>query len=287
VHGLDHKRGKWGRGAKAVLGTAHWMSGHVPERTVCVSQDLQAHYRREFGRETDYIPNGVNDPSVLPARRIVDEFGLEPGSYAMFVGRLVPEKAPDQLIRAYRQVPGDRRLVIVGDSSFSGEYTAGLKELARQDPRVLFTGFAFGDLLSELFRHAALFVQPSLLEGLPITLLEAASYGLPVVASDIPPHLEVLGRSSAPGRRIFATGDESALAAAITAAFAGGPAETAGAGVLRGEVLAGYNWDRATDQLERLYLDVVRGRRSRQRPASAPAGVPAGQLRSTNAEGHR
>jgi glycosyltransferase involved in cell wall biosynthesis len=265
VHGLDHQRGKWGRGAQAMLGTAHWMSGRVPKRTIVVSRDLEQHYRTDFGRSAEYIPNGVNDPPVLPARRIVSEFGLEPGRYALFVGRLVPEKAPDQLIRAFRDVPGDRKLVVVGDSSFSQEYTDNLKEMAARDPRVVFTGFAFGDLLSELYRHAGVFVQPSLLEGLPITLLEAASYGVPVVASDIAPHLEVMGTVSRPGRRTFPTGDLSALTQALTAALDAGSdpggaahrAEREGAEALRKEVLAGYNWDDATDQLERLYLDVA------------------------------
>jgi glycosyltransferase involved in cell wall biosynthesis len=274
VHGLDHQRGKWGRGAQAMLGTAHWMSGRVPKRTVVVSRDLQQHYRSEFGRAAVYIPNGVDDPPVLAPRRIQAELGLEPGSYALFVGRLVPEKAPDQLVRAYRDVPGDRKLVVVGDSSFSQEYTDSLKELARHDPRVVFTGFAFGDLLGELYRHAAVFVQPSLLEGLPITLLEAASYGVPVVASDIAPHLEVMGTVSGPGRRTFPTGDLPALARALTAALdaAGDPDSAAyrlerdGAEGLRKEVLSGYNWDDATDQLERLYLEVAPRRRFRRRP---------------------
>src|SRR5205085_1945952 len=187
-------------------------------------------------------------------------------------GRLVPEKAPDQLVRAFRAVPGDRKLVIVGDSSFSQDYTDSLKEMARQDPRVVFTGFAFGDLLSELYRHAGVFVQPSLLEGLPITLLEAASYGVPVVASDIAPHLEVLGSVSGPGRRIFPAGDLCALTQALTAALDGTTdpggaayrAERDGAEDLRKEVLAGYNWEDATDQLERLYLSVAPRRRLRR-----------------------
>jgi glycosyltransferase involved in cell wall biosynthesis len=273
VHGLDHQRGKWGRGAQALLGTAHWMSGRVPKRTIVVSRDLQQHYRTEYGRSAAYIPNGVDDPPVLPARRIVCELGLEPGRYALFVGRLVPEKAPDQLVRAFRDVPGDRKLVIVGDSSFSQEYTDSLKEMARQDPRVVFTGFAFGDLLSELYRHAGVFVQPSLLEGLPITLLEAASYGVPVIASDIAPHLEVMGPVSGPGRRTFPTGDLGALTQALTAALDGTVdpesaayrAERDGAEDLRKEVLAGYNWEDATDQLERLYLSVAPRRRWRRR----------------------
>lgn len=285
VHGLDHQRGKWGRGAQAVLGTAHWMSGRVPDRTVVVSQTLQEHYRTHFGRDATYIPNGVDEPAEVPPTEIVDRFGLQPGSYALFVGRLVPEKAVDLMVEAYAEVPGDQRLVIVGDSSFTDEFTQRLRALGARDPRVLFTGFAFGPTLGALYRHAGVFVQPSLLEGLPLTLLEAASYGVPVVASDIPPHLEVLGREPGPGRRVVPVGDRHALSAAIGTALGVGAvdaaaqrraqaAERAGAAELRTQVLATYDWDQVTDQLERVYLDLARQRRG---PGRLP--VPARRAR--------
>jgi glycosyltransferase involved in cell wall biosynthesis len=257
VHGLDHQRGKWGLAARAVLGSAYWLSGHVPDRTVVVSRALGDSYRDEFARSCHYIPNGVGEPEDLPPRRIVDAFGLQPGAYLLFVGRFVPEKAPDLLLRAYRQVAADHPLVMVGDSSFTDRYTAELRQLAAADPRVRFTGFVFGDLLAELYRHARLFVQPSLLEGLPLTLLEAASYARPVLASDIPPHREVLGALSGPGRRMFSSGDETDLVAGLREALAGGDAESDGAQELGQEVRSAYCWDCATTSLERLYLEVA------------------------------
>jgi glycosyltransferase involved in cell wall biosynthesis len=261
VHGLDHQRGKWGLGARAVLGGAHWLSGHVPNRTVVVSRALGAAYQNAFDRTCDYIPNGVEEPRDLAPRRIVDTFGLVPGTYLLFVGRFVPEKAPDMLLRAYRQVDGDHPMVLVGDSSFTDRYTARLKQLAAADPRVRFTGFVYGDLLSELYRYACLFVQPSLLEGLPLTLLEAASYGRPVLASDIAPHREVLGALGGPGRRLFRSGDELDLAAGLRAALSGDDAELAGARRLSEEVRSAYCWDCATTALERLYLEVAPAQR--------------------------
>ncbi|MEP7034080.1 MAG: glycosyltransferase family 4 protein [Dermatophilaceae bacterium] len=269
VHGLDHLRGKWGAGAQAVLGSAHWMSGHVPHEVVVVSRALREHYRREFGIDSTYIPNGVQTPLELAPRRIVDELGLVPGEYVLFVGRLVPEKAPDLLLRAFRHVAGDRRLVIVGDSSFSERYADQVRAMALADRRVQLTGFVFGDLLSELYRHAAVFVQPSRLEGLPLTLLEAASYGVPVVASDIAPHQEVLGPQSSPGRRLFADGDEHALARELSRALASGGQERTGACSLQREVLAEYQWEKAVDLLEGVYLSAAhrsQGAVARQHP---------------------
>ncbi|WP_326559823.1 glycosyltransferase family 4 protein [Micromonospora sp. NBC_01796] len=273
VHGLDNQRDKWGAGARAVLGSAHWMSGYVPHRRVAVSRGLAAHYETRFGRPTSYIPNGVNAARPLPARQIGARFGLTPGGYLILVGRLVPEKAADLLIRAFRRSDTRMRLAIVGGSSFTDDFVAKLRREAEGDERIVFTGFAYGDLLAELYANAAGFVQPSRLEGLPLTLLEAAAYGLPVVASDIAPHVEVL-ESDAPGQRLFRDGDEEDLLRALAPVLADPAAERVGAEALRDRVTDLYSWDTATRELEQLYLELARvpGRRARARLAArAPA----------------
>ncbi len=268
VHGLDNQRAKWGRAARAVLGTAYWLSGRVPDERVAVSRGLAAHYGTEFGSSARYIPNGVTEPKRLPARHLAARFGLTPGNYLLLVGRLVPEKAADLLIRAFRQVPTGMKLAIVGGSSFTDEFVAQLRTAAQDDPRIVFTGFAYGDLLAELYSHAAGFVQPSRLEGLPLTLLEAASYGLPVVASDISPHVEVL-ESDGPGRRLFRDGAEEDLVRVLNEMLTDLPAERAGARTLRDRVRDEYTWDAAARELERLYLDLVRpGSRGRVEEAA-------------------
>src|SRR5439155_19852756 len=123
-------------------------------------------------RPTTYIPNGVVQPATAPApHEIATRFGLHGGDYVLFVGRLVPEKAPDVLLRAFRRVPGDVRLVIAGGSSFSDRYTHSLADLAAEDKRVLLPGYTYGQTLAELYANAAAFVLPSLVEGLPLTML--------------------------------------------------------------------------------------------------------------------
>jgi len=262
VHGLDHERAKWGRVAQAVLGTAHWMSAHVPDATVVVSRALAEHYATTFGRETTYIPNGVDEPVTPEAGETLRRFGLAPFTYALFVGRLVPEKAPHQLIHAYRAVAGDRPLVITGDSSFSDSYVASLRQSAAGDGRVRFTGYLYGEPLAELYAHAAVFVLPSLLEGLPLTLLEAASHGTPVVASAIPPHREVL-KTDGPGHRLFPPGNEEGLAAVLRRVLADGDLERRGAQDLRQRILAEYRWDEVASATERLYLGLTAAGRRR------------------------
>ena len=180
----------------------------------------------------------------------------------MFVGRLVPEKRPDLLIRAVLASDYIRQLAIVGDSSFSDEYSRRLRELAGDDPRIVFPGFVGGAQLEEVFQRAGVFVQPSDLEGLPLTLLEAIANGAPVLASDIAPHLEIIGTGS-PAHRVFARGDVDSLRTALEQMLAGVPG---GSGDdLRVRVLEDYSWDSATDQLEDLYLRAVDGRRGRAR----------------------
>jgi glycosyltransferase involved in cell wall biosynthesis len=257
VHGLDSHRAKWGPIAKSVLKTAEWMSGRIPDATIAVSRDLSEYYSRRHNCDSIYIPNGVQDPIRRPASEISARFGLTERGYVLFVGRLVPEKAPDLLIRAFRRIPGNVRLVLAGGSSFTTDFVRGLHELAAGDPRIVFTDYAYGPLLEALYNNAAAFVLPSNLEGLPLTLLEAASFGLPIVASAIPPHLEVIG-TSAPGHRLFAPDDERSLRDALQQTLATGAAEWVGAHALRQRVLERYRWDATVDDLEQLYYWLLR-----------------------------
>ncbi|MHB8488107.1 MAG: glycosyltransferase family 4 protein [Candidatus Dormibacteria bacterium] len=259
VHGLDYDRDKWGMGARAALRSAGWISAHVPHATISVSRNLADYYRARYGRVAHYIPNGVAAPIERPPRLISERFGLRGRDYALFLGRLVPEKAPDLLLRAFRTVDTSSRLVIAGGSSFTDRYVHELEVLAARDPRVLMVGPVEGELLHELYSNAALFVLPSRLEGLPLTLLEAASYRLPLVASDIPPNREVIG-DPRPGGRMFPSGDEEALARALHETLADLEAELAGARVLGDRVVADYDWDDATDATEVVYEAVLRRR---------------------------
>lgn len=255
IHGLDSRRGKWGSFSRSVLRGAEWLSGRVPDATIVVSRDLAAYYRTQYGREAVYIPNGVDArPQRLP-REIATKWGLKPAKYLLFVGRLVPEKAPDLLIRAFRRIPDDVRLVVVGGSSFSDGYVRRLRDLAAPDRRVLFTGYVYGPTLDELYTNAAAFVLPSLLEGLPLTLLEAAACGVPIVASDIPPHTEVLGVADT-GYRLFPTGDEEALARTLREVLVFEEELRTGALQLQARVLGNYRWDEAARATEALYQAV-------------------------------
>ncbi|MGA7988525.1 MAG: glycosyltransferase family 4 protein [Candidatus Dormiibacterota bacterium] len=256
VHGLDYERDKWGVGARTALRSAGWISAHVPHATITVSKNLADFYLRRYGRVAHYIPNGVAIPVHREPRLITERFGLRGGDYALFLGRLVPEKAPDLLLRAFRTVDTESRLVIAGGSSFTDRYVQELESLAARDPRVLMVGPVQGTLLDELYSNAALFVLPSSLEGLALTLLEAASYGLPLVASDIPPNREVIGIDR-PGGRLFPSGDQAALADAIASTLRARHDARADARLLGDRITREYDWDEATEATEAVYERVL------------------------------
>lgn len=250
IHGLDQDRAKWGIFARQVLRIGDWLSKRVPHAVIVVGGYLLKHYRDRTG-PTNHIPNGVVVSSGRDDR-VLDRLGVRAGEYVLFVGRLIPEKGVEHLIRAYSRVGGRRPLIVVGSSSYTDDYEVNLKQLAHDDPRVLLPGYIFGDELSSLFAHAAVYVQPSLLEGLPLTVLEAMAHGRSVVLSDIAAHREILS-SARPGGRLFRAGDINALAEAIEEALANSQHEEKAAQLAGQEVIDRYQWDAVTDQTEALY----------------------------------
>lgn len=193
-HGLDWQRVKWGKLSSALIRLGEKLAVRCSNEMVVVSQELRRYFWETHGRETVYIPNGPAQyaPSDQDFR-FGERLGLEPGKYLVFLGRLVPEKCPDLLIQAFRQLEEQEwKLAIVGGSSETPAFQERLLGLAGKDPRVIFTGVLRGRYLAEIIRGAGLFVLPSELEGLPLAMLEAMQEGLPIVASDIPPHQQLL-----------------------------------------------------------------------------------------------
>ena len=139
-----------------------------------------------YNRTTTYIPNGVNRPQILPAQSIGDKWNLTKDSYILALARLTDEKKIHLLIKAYTEIKTNIKLVIAGGSSDSEEYITLLHQLADNDPRIIFTGFVQGQILEELYSNAYLYCLPSELEGMPLSLLEAMSYGNCCLISDIP-----------------------------------------------------------------------------------------------------
>ena len=246
IHGQDWRRGKWGRAASTILRLGEWMALRVPDVTISVSETLARSYRGQTEHEVRYVPNGTTiDPGDDTA--VLDEFGLEAGRYVLFAGRLVPEKGAHLLVRAHAQAHVGIPLVIAGDSSNSDDYVKSLREEATGD--VIFTGYQYGARLAALFRHATLFVLPSDLEGLPIVLLEALAYGVPVLASDIPPNAEVLAGNG----EYFPAGDVGGLVEALVSCLSRLPQLRERAAELKERALVEYDWQEVALQTQEVY----------------------------------
>jgi glycosyltransferase involved in cell wall biosynthesis len=254
VHGLDWQREKWGNAAKTFLRCGEYTAAHFPHRTVVISRALKQYFERRYGRRCDYVPNGVDSYQQRDPEGI-KKWGLKEGNYILFLGRLVPEKGCHYLLKAFQQIEGPMKLVIAGDSSHSDAYVARLKQ--NGDARVIFTGFARGDLLEELFSNAYCYVLPSDVEGLPHTLLQALSFGKCVLASDIPANVEALGDCG----MTFKSGDIADLKNKILF-FLNHPEFTrAQKEKSQTRVREHYAWNEVVNRLERVYIECLRGGR--------------------------
>ncbi len=198
VHRLDWQTEKWGACARALLRVGEWVSVRVPDRTIVVSEDLRRYFRARYGKETDHIPHGIRLPQARPPNIIRERHGLQGRDYVLFMGRLVPEKRVDWLIRSFRELTlGDSRfsgirLVIAGGSSSTDKYVETLGALSGDCTDLVYTGYVTGAEKEELLSNALALALPSYLEGFPIVLLEAKSYGICCLVSDIPPHREAI-----------------------------------------------------------------------------------------------
>ena len=193
IHGLDWDREKWrGSVASKFIRGGEKNAVKYADEIIVLSKGVQKYFMETYGRETHFIPNGVNRPEVREAKLIKDHFGLEKDSYILFLGRLVPEKGIRYLVEAFKNVKTDKKLVIAGGSSDTDSFMEELKELAKGDDRILFTGFVQGAMLDELYSNAYIYTLPSDLEGMPLSLLEAMSYGNCCLVSDIPECAEVV-----------------------------------------------------------------------------------------------
>lgn len=193
VHGLDHQRAKWGKLASAYIMAGERNAVKFADEIIVLSKSVRKYFKDTYRRDTVYIPNGVQRPVRREAKLIQRQFGLEADNYILFLGRIVPEKGVRYLLEAFQGVYTEKKLVIAGGSSDTDSFLNELKEMAGADPRIIFTGFAQERLLEELYSNAYVYVLPSDLEGMPLSLLEAMSYGNCCLVSDIPECTEVIG----------------------------------------------------------------------------------------------
>lgn len=186
VHGLDWKRDKWGDGfASKYIKFGEKMAAKYADEIIVLSDGVKKYFKETYNRNTHFIPNGITQPDIFDSKIISSKYNLNKDSYFLFLGRIVPEKGIHYLIDAYSEVKTDKKLVIAGGASDTDSYYEELRKKASNNENIIFTGFVQGQELEELYSNAYVYVLPSDLEGMPLSLLEAMSYGNCCLTSDI------------------------------------------------------------------------------------------------------
>jgi glycosyltransferase involved in cell wall biosynthesis len=246
-HSKNFEHAKWNAVARAALRLGEWCTVTAAHRVIVISRSVLEELRQRYPRSSwklTFIPNGTTafpaTASEKYALALLDQFGLSPGNYVLAVGRLVPEKSFHTLIEAYKAANPDFKLVIAGKADHEDDYSRML--LRQASDRICFTGFQGRIELGVLYRHASLFVLPSLHEGLPIAALEAAGLGTPVLLSDIQANRDI----DLPAHCYFPTGDVETLRSKLLQ-----PHETYL--VDRDSIAERFDWALVTKQTDDLY----------------------------------
>lgn len=191
IHGLDWQRSKWGGFATKYIKFGEKMAAKYADEIIVLSKGVQEYFKETYNRDTVFIPNGVNKPEKKEPEIIKEKYGLDKENYILFLARIVPEKGLDYLIDAYKQIDTDMKLVIAGGASHTNSYYEEIKNKVKDDKRIIMTGFVQGDELRELYSNCYLYCLPSDVEGMPISLLEAMSYGRNCLVSSIEENIQV------------------------------------------------------------------------------------------------
>jgi glycosyltransferase involved in cell wall biosynthesis len=251
VDGIERKRKKWNALGRAWYLGSERLATWCPDAIVTDAEVIEGYYRERYGAASTYIPYGCTVGRAA-GRATLDRLGLEPESYFLYVSRLEPENNALAVVQAYERTKLERRLVVVGDAPYAGEYIRSLHQAA--GPRVLFTGGIYGDGYRELQCHARAYIQATEVGGTHPALVEAMGFGNCVAAHDVPENREVVGDAGL----FFEVGRREGL----SALFERMDADTSLVNDLRGRALARaaarYSWDSVTDQYETLFMTLHR-----------------------------
>ena len=252
IHGLDHQRAKWGKIASAYIMLGEKCAARFADEIIVLSEGVRKYFMDTYNRDTRFVPNGVNRPEIREAQLIKEKYYIEKDDYILFLGRLVPEKGLRYLIDAFKQVKTNKKLVIAGGASDTEDFYEELKSMAKEDERILFTGFVQGQILDELYSNAYVYTLPSDLEGMPLSLLEGMSYGNCCLVSDIEECASVVEDKAV----IFRKSDVDDLRDKLQMICDDENLVTGYKANAADFICEKYNWDLVTEETLRLYEKV-------------------------------
>ena len=247
IHGLDWKRAKWGGFATKYIKFGEKLAVKYADEIIVLSENMRKYFKDTYNRDTVFIPNGVNNPEIKDAQIITQKYGINKDDYILFLARIVPEKGLDYLIEAYNQIKTDKKLVIAGGASHTNSYYESIVQKCKGNPNIILTGFVQGEELQELYSNCFLYCLPSDVEGMPISLLEAMSYGRQCLVSNIKENIQVVDEYA----YTFEKGNIADLTKKIKIILAN-PKEK-NSKQISNYILNKYNWNDVVEKTEKLY----------------------------------
>lgn len=250
IHGLDWQRSKWGGFASKYIKFGEKCAAKFADEIIVLSKSVQDYFKETYKRETHFIPNGVNKPEIKEPKIIKEKYALDKENYILFLARIVPEKGLDYLLEAYKNINTEMKLVIAGGASHTNSYYEEIVEKTKQDKRIVLTGFVQGEELQELYSNCYLYCLPSDVEGMPISLMEAMSYGRRCLTSDIEENAQVTDSYGMTFKKSDVNDLKRQLENAINKENRNNwnrPEE------ISGYILEKYNWDKIVEETKELY----------------------------------
>lgn len=251
IHGLDWQRSKWGGFATKYIKFGEKLAVKYADEIIVLSKGVQKYFKETYNRDTVFIPNGVNKPTIRDVNIIKEKYNLKKDDYILFLARIVPEKGLHYLIQAFKQIKTDKKLLIAGGASHTNDYLEKIKKMASEDERIIMTGFVQGQELEELFSNCYLYCLPSDIEGMPLSLLEAMSYGCNCLVSNIEENLQVTGEYA----KVFNKSDVDSLKEELENMLNN---EKKNGEDISKYVLNKYNWNTVMKETEKLYKKIGR-----------------------------
>lgn len=194
IHGLDWQRSKWGGIGSRYIKFAERVATKYADEIIVLSKNIEKYFKETYNRNTHYIPNGANRPIIRTPNIIKNKYGLDTNDYILFLARIVPEKGLHYLIKAYNQLKTNKKLVIAGGASHTNDYLKEIEKMVQNNKNIIMTGFVQGEELEELYSNCCMYCLPSDVEGMPLSLIEAMSYGCICLVSNIDENLQVVGK---------------------------------------------------------------------------------------------
>lgn len=251
VDGLEWKRAKWNILGRWFYLLSERMATFTASEIVTDARDIQKYYLKKFKKDSTYIPYGAPIGKV-ETKDVFREFGVTPGKYVLYVSRLEPENNAHLVVKAFEKVKTDMKCVIVGDAPYNGQYIEELRKT--QDPRIIFTGYVFGQGYHEFQSNAYFYVQGTEVGGTHPALLEGMGHGNCVLANDVPEHHEVLGDAGV----YFNTGNNGDLTEKMQYLLDNPDVVASFGEKAVDRIKTHYTWDKITEDYEKLFVKLAK-----------------------------